>query len=166
MLLEDGIGRDRRRARLSRVGHGLRRLVFVGNDVIVSLAALRWLADQKASFVMQERDGQVLTTTGPVRSSDARLRRALALAEQTGAALRIARYLIRLKLAGQEKVARKKLLDLNTARAIAVFCKRIETAETIDEVRQLESMGASVYCLNVKSSEEHGRTKSRTQRER
>ena len=45
----------------------------------VSLAALRWLADQNASFFMLERDGAVLATTGPVRPSDARLRRAQSL---------------------------------------------------------------------------------------
>ena len=57
-----------------RVGHGLRRLIVIGSDGMVSLAALRWLADQDAAFVMFERDGSVLATTGPVRPSDARLR--------------------------------------------------------------------------------------------
>jgi hypothetical protein len=37
---------------------------------MISLSALRWIADQNASFVMLERDGRVLTTTGPVRASD------------------------------------------------------------------------------------------------
>src|SRR6267143_4678934 len=91
LLVEDGIGEDRRRIRLARVGHGLKRLVCIGSDGVISLAALRWLADQKASFVMLERDGSVLATTGPVRPSDARLRRAQAMAHSTGAALRIAR---------------------------------------------------------------------------
>jgi hypothetical protein len=86
LILEDGIGSNRRCARLPRVGHGLRRLVVIGADGFVSLAALRWLADQDAAFVMLERDGRILTTTGPVRSSDARLRRAQALALQSGAA--------------------------------------------------------------------------------
>src|SRR6266403_6144533 len=93
LLLEDGIGADRRRARFPRVGHGLKRLVVVGSDGMVSLAALRWLADQKAAFVMLERDGTVLVATGPVRPSDARLRRAQAMAMQTGAALHITREL-------------------------------------------------------------------------
>src|SRR5580658_8157279 len=108
LFLEDGIGADRRRCRLPRVGHGLRRLVVIGSDGMVSLAALRWLADQDASFVMLERDGTVLTTTGPVRPSDARLRRAQSLAGQSGAALRIASKLIDKKLLGQEHVARHK----------------------------------------------------------
>src|SRR6516164_6601544 len=70
LTLEDGIGDDRRKARFPRVGHGLRRLIVIGSDGLVSFAALRWLADQDASFVMLERDGTVLVTTAPVRSSD------------------------------------------------------------------------------------------------
>src|SRR5690348_13736464 len=41
LVLEDGIAADRRYARLPRVGHGLRRLVVVGADGMISLAALR-----------------------------------------------------------------------------------------------------------------------------
>ena len=66
LLLEDGIGPDRRYVRLPRIGHGLKRLVVIGSDGMVSLAALRWLADQDASFVMLERNGKVLTVTGPL----------------------------------------------------------------------------------------------------
>lgn len=50
LILEDGIGADRRKARFPRVGHGLQRLVVIGADGMVSLAALRWLADQDAAF--------------------------------------------------------------------------------------------------------------------
>jgi hypothetical protein len=67
LVIEDGIGPERRHFRLPRVGHGLRRLVVIGNDGLVTLAALRWLADQDVAFVMLERDGRVLITTGPVR---------------------------------------------------------------------------------------------------
>jgi CRISPR-associated protein Cas1 len=105
LTILDGIGPARREARLSRVGHGLRRLVVIGSDGMVSLAALRWLADQDASFVMLDRDGSVLATTGPVSSSDARMRRAQALAPQSGVGLRIVLELVRQKLCGQEHVA-------------------------------------------------------------
>ena len=67
LIIEDGMGADRRHYRLPRVGHGLKRLVIIGADGQISLAALRWLADQDAAFVMLERDGSVLATTGPVR---------------------------------------------------------------------------------------------------
>ena len=94
LLLEDGVGADRRTFRLPRVGHGLKRLIIIGADGFVSLAAIRWLADQETAFAMFERNGKVLCVTGPVRPSDARLRRAQSLAHQSGAALKIARELI------------------------------------------------------------------------
>src|SRR5437660_12583285 len=109
LLIDDGIGEEQQRFRLPRVGHGLKRLVVVGSDGMVSLAALRWLADQKAAFVMLNRDGSVLATTGPVRSSDSRLRRAQALAIESGVALPIVHTLIDHKLVGQEQIARQTL---------------------------------------------------------
>src|SRR5690348_10591395 len=108
LLIDDGIGLDRRQARFSRVGHGLKRLVVIGSDGMVSLAALRWLADQDAAFVMLERDGSVLATTGPVRPSDARLRRAQSLAGINGIALGISKELIRQKLAAQKQTIEEK----------------------------------------------------------
>jgi CRISPR/Cas system-associated endonuclease Cas1 len=145
LLLDDGIGAERRHFRLSRVGHGLRRLVVIGADGMVSLAALRWIADQRASFLMLERDGSVLLTTGPVRPSDARLRRAQALAHSSGAALRIARELIRQKLSGQELVARSKLLDTSTADTIAQFRAELLNAQSMESVRLIEAQAAGAY---------------------
>jgi len=144
LILEDGIG-ARLKYRFSRVGHGLRRLVVIGSDGVVSLAALRWLADQDASFVMLDRDGSVLTTTGPVRPSDVRLRRAQSLAHQSGVAVRIARELISQKLAGQEHLAREKLRNSSTAEAIAEARASLKFANTIAVIRQFEAQAASAY---------------------
>ena len=52
LTIEDGIGAERRKARFPRVGHSVRRLVMIGSDGMVSLSALRWLADQDAAFIM------------------------------------------------------------------------------------------------------------------
>jgi CRISPR-associated protein Cas1 len=145
LIFEDGIGANRSVAKLPRVGHGLRRLVVIGADGMVSLAALRWLADQKAAFVMLDRDGSVLATTGPVRPSDARLRRAQALAHQSGAALRIARELIEHKLAGQEQVARDKLSNSAVADEIARCRVGLTGAEAVEAVRGLEAQGSAAY---------------------
>jgi CRISPR-associated endonuclease Cas1 len=143
--IEDGIGPERRKIRLARVGHGLTRLVVIGADGFVSLAALRWLADQDASFVMLETDGKVLASTGPVRSSEAKLRRAQALAHASGAALTITRELIRRKLDGQEHVARHKLLDTSTADTIARFKAELPTADCISTIRLIEAQAARTY---------------------
>jgi CRISPR-associated endonuclease Cas1 len=143
--VEDGIGTMRRAARFARIRHGLRRLIVVGADGIVSLAALRWLADQDASFVMLDRDGSVLATTGPVCPSDARLRRAQVLAHHSGAALRITRELIDQKLEGQERVARESLKNGIAVSAISRAREGVATANTTDAIRFLESRAAHAY---------------------
>jgi CRISPR-associated endonuclease Cas1 len=145
LVVEDGIGSSRYKGRFPRVRHGLERLVVVGSDGVVSFSALRWLADQNASFVMLERDGTVLATTGPVRSSDIRLRRAQALAHQTGLAFRISRELIDRKLAGQERVVRDSLQDKHAAAAIRAFRSELAEVESIDAIRLVESRAAKAY---------------------
>ncbi|PYV50259.1 MAG: hypothetical protein DMG98_28190, partial [Acidobacteria bacterium] len=145
LTIEDGIGADRRHFRLPRVGHGLKRLVIIGSDGMISLAALRWLSDQNAAFVMLERNGKVLATTGPVRPSDAKLRRAQALAAQSEAGLRIARELISRKLAGQEQVARASLRDSLTADAIVRLRSALPNTTSLGEIRMLESQAAAAY---------------------
>jgi CRISPR-associated endonuclease Cas1 len=112
---------------------------------LVSLAALRWLADQKAAFVMLDRDGSILAATGPVRRSDARLRRAQACADQSDLAVNIARELIDRKLAGQERVARDKLDDAATADAIALLRAELRGANTTDKVRECEARAGAAY---------------------
>jgi CRISPR-associated endonuclease Cas1 len=143
--LEDGVGLERRKIKLARVGHGLKRLVCIGSDGFVSLSALRWLADQDVAFTMLERSGKVLLVTGPVRPSDAKLRRAQALAHSSGAALRISRELIRQKLVAQEQVARLKLLHSKTADEIAQFRDELPRAECISSIRLIESQAARAY---------------------
>jgi hypothetical protein len=138
LILEDGIGDARVQIRLPRVDHGLKRLVVIGSDGSISLSALRWLADQNASFVMLERDGSVTVTTGPVRSSDVRLRRAQALALENGIALRISRDLVDQKLAGQERVAMRDLANESVALSIRQFRADLAGAFTIDAVRLVE----------------------------
>lgn len=145
LVVENGIGNERYKGRFSRVGHGIDRLVVVGADGIVSLAALRWLADQNASFVMLERDGKVLATAGPVRPSDVRLRRAQALGHQSGAAFRISRELIDRKLAGQERVARESLHDLAASKLIHQLRSELAEVESIDGIRFVESRAAKIY---------------------
>ena len=145
LVLEDGIGVQRRQARFPRVGHGLKRLVVIGSDGVVSFAALRWLADQDASFVMLDRDGSVLATTGPVRASDARLRRAQALSNESGAAPLITKELISQKLRGQARVAKEGLGSFEVFEKITELRTDVESANSIDNIRTLESQAAKLY---------------------
>jgi CRISPR-associated endonuclease Cas1 len=145
LTIQDGIGCDRRAARLPRVGHGLRRLVVIGSDGMVSLAAIRWLADQDAAFVMLDRGGKVLLTTGPVRPSDARLRRAQALAPESGAALKIAIELIRQKLIAQERLVRDRFQNDASAEIIINARHALLKARSSEEIRRYEARAALGY---------------------
>jgi len=145
LILRDGVGDERRAGRFARVNHGIKRLIIIGADGMVSLAALRWLADQDASFVMLERDGSVLLTTGPVSASDARLRRAQACVSHSPNAVSIVRELIRLKLAGQEQVARDSLRDSTAADTIAGLRTQLDSAADILSIRHIEGQGGQAY---------------------
>jgi CRISPR-associated protein Cas1 len=145
LLLHDGIADERRTIRLPRVNHGLKRLVMIGSDGFVTLEALRWISDVGAAFVMLDRRGKVLAVTGPVSSSDAKLRRSQALALGNGTALKISKELISQKLAGQELLVRDMLHDPATADAIARFRAELPSADSIDVVRLIEAQAAKLY---------------------
>ena len=145
LVLEDGIGAERRAARLPRVGHGLRRLIVIGSDGMISLAAIRWLADQKAAFVMLNRNGTVLIATGPTGPRDARLRRAQALAQASGVSVSLSRDLIARKLAGQEHNVRTAFKDNAAATTIAEARARLPQTSTISDMRVLEAQAALAY---------------------
>ena len=143
--ISDGVGMERRTIRLPRVGHGLKRLVVIGSDGFVSLSALEWLTAQDAAFVMLERNGKVLCVTGPVRPSDAKLRRAQALSMGNGLGLEIARTLIDAKLKGQEQVLRERLNCQAAAEMISDFRGKLVSVETFDAIRILEANAAACY---------------------
>jgi CRISPR-associated endonuclease Cas1 len=145
LVLNDGIGMNRRQGRFARVRHGLKRLVVIGSTGMVTFEALRWLSDQNAAFVMLDRNGSVLAISGPVGPRDARLRRAQSLAHHSGVAIQIASQLISQKLEGQERVARDALRDLAIAKSIAHFRASLESADSIQDIRQIESQAAQAY---------------------
>ena len=141
--IEDGVGPDRRKIRLARVGHGLKRLVCISEDGFVTLSALRWLSDVGASFAMFDRVGKVRVVTGPTSSSEARLRRAQALALGNGLAVAIAREFISAKLTGQERLVRDKLRQPDSANVIGDLLQRLSKADSIDAIRSLEAQAAA-----------------------
>src|SRR3984893_6593732 len=145
LVLEDGIGPLRRRGRFARIRHGIKRVVTIGSDGLVSLAALRWLADQNAAFVMLEGNGEVLATTGPVRPSDARLRRSQGVAHESGVALKIAKGLITQKLIAQNEVIEKYFNNSPVSQTIRDARKQIGSAKSSDELRRWEAQAALAY---------------------
>jgi CRISPR-associated endonuclease Cas1 len=143
--IEYGIGPERHKIRLARVGHRLRRLVCVSEDGFLTLSAVKWLLDKDAAFVMLDRNGKVLNVCGPVSPSDARLKRSQALAHQSGKALEISRELIQAKLEGQERVVREQLKDSATSELIARLREGLADTENLDTIRYLEAQAAATY---------------------
>jgi len=145
LQIEDGIADDRYRFRLPRVNHRLKRLVCIGDDGFITLAALRWLSEVGASFIMLDRIGKVRVITGPVSSSEARLRRAQAVALSNGNACQIARELIARKLQGQEILIREKLHSASVADSIAALRTRLFETGDLNVIRGIESRAAAMY---------------------
>jgi CRISPR-associated endonuclease Cas1 len=145
LCVEDGIADERRKVRLAKVGHGLRRLVCIGSEFFITGEALLWLGAQEIAFVNLDRRGKVIVVCGPVSPSEAKLRRAQALALGNGTALEISKKLISQKLAGQELLVRDMLHDPATADAIARFIDKLPSAESIESVRLIESQAARAY---------------------
>lgn len=143
--IEHGVGLERQKFRLPRVNHKLKRLVCIGNDGFITLSALQWLSDVGASFVMLDRMGKVRVVTGPASPSEARLRRAQALALTNGRAVPIARELIAAKLDGQELVLRDGLKHEEKASIVRTLRQGLSTADTLDAIRGIESRAASEY---------------------
>src|SRR5438105_15696175 len=60
LIVQDGIGRQRRRRRYHRSSSGLKRLVLIGHTGYITLDAIRWLSDAGAAFVQIDSDGNLL----------------------------------------------------------------------------------------------------------
>lgn len=145
LVLQDGVGMNRRQGRFPRVRHGLKRLIVIGSTGMVTFEALRWLSVQDVGFLMLDRDGSVLAVSGPVGPSDARLRRAQSLAHHSGVAVQIACQIISQKLNGQARVARDLLRNPSVAHAITNFRTSLESAKSTQDIRQFESQAAQAY---------------------
>jgi hypothetical protein len=90
----------------------LRRALFIGSDKETTnrtTYSLCFDVVYSGTSRATKVNGKVLCVTGPVGSSDAKLRRAQALAMSNGIGLEICRRLIGAKLQGQENVLRERL---------------------------------------------------------
>lgn len=145
LTVEDGRGKERRRARFSRTTRDLKRLVILGHTGSISFDALRWLHDIGCTFVQLDIDGMVLTASGPTGSDDARLRRAQALASGNETGLDIARTLLTEKLDGQARGLQHINGADNASDEIRRLADTFAPCETISQLRTIEAQAASIY---------------------
>lgn len=144
LCVHDGVGTERRLVRFSRID-GIKRLVVLGHSGIISFDALRWLHDVGAAFVHIDVDGELIAADNPPRYSDARLRRAQALAFGNGVSLAIAKDLIRQKLNAQADLLWQLPNTVNAMWTIRGLARETEKARTVEELRYLEAQAARTY---------------------
>jgi CRISPR-associated protein Cas1 len=131
--------------RISRATGGLARLVVLGGSGSISLEALRWLAGVGAALVCLDRDARLLCTSAPSRS-EAKLRRAQALAPFNQTGVEVARLLLTRKLEGQLGLLEQLAgADGYRRRLVADRLAAIRTAETLAEMRLAEAEAAAAY---------------------
>jgi CRISPR-associated protein Cas1 len=144
LVCEDGVGRERRQGRLSRVSQ-LQRLVVLGHAGTVSLEALRWLRDVGAAFIQIDADGSLVAATGPNVVSDPRVLRGQVLAAENGFALSIARSLVTDKLKGQLNVLRRLPEPKEARGRIKSALALVDRSDSFEHLRQYEADAARAY---------------------
>ena len=108
----------------------------------MTLEAVRWLADANIPTVHIDSEGRVLTTSQPMGSDQAALRRARAWAMTNDAGLNVVRYLLDRKLEGQAHIAQQ----LGSSREeIDRASHQLECVDSLDELLWLEANAANHY---------------------
>lgn len=145
LVVEDGIGAQRRTRRFDKATHGLSRLVVLGTTGCVTLDALTWCRRLGVGVTMLAPDGAAVLTSTPRLTDDARLRRMLALAPDLPVGIDIARSLLSRKLSGQAGLLAVRFDEHDAATTIADLAAACADVDTVDELRQLEASAAALY---------------------
>jgi CRISPR-associated protein Cas1 len=157
LVVEDGLGRDRRVHRLNRATAGLKRIVVTGHSGFVTLEALRWIRDVGASFVQIDSDGNLITVTAADRRHETKLRREQATAGDTGRGREIVVRLLRTKLERQADNAASRLAEhksvivrnhrdrISIAEAIREQSAALNADLSIAQLRKIESIAGRYY---------------------
>ncbi len=144
LVIEDGIGPQRRSIKLHRATSRLKRLVLLGHEGFLTLEAIRWLTDVGAALIHIDRNGSVLATSSKLGLDDPRLRRAQAAAVRSPTGLEISRFLIGRKLDGQAQVL-ATIEGGSDAAALGDARRRVDSAGSLDDLRRAEADGALAY---------------------
>ena len=142
--IDDGFGRQRRTRRYHRTNR-LRRLVLIGRDGYITLAALRWLHDTGAAFVHLDTSGELIAATVADGADLAGLRRAQALAPDTPAGLEVARHVLSEKVRGQAAVADELDAAKHVQDALHRGLSEIEDGRSLAALLDAERAAAKLY---------------------
>src|SRR5437867_9030495 len=145
LLVEDGVGADRRRFVFSRVDQQLKRLVIIGHAGIISLDAIRWLHGVGVPLIHLDTNGTIFLVATPQGVAAPAQRRAQLRAMDSPLGVDIARGLIVAKIEGQLGVLRHIEGSGEAQEYVAACGKRARRAKTLADVRQIEPLAARAY---------------------
>lgn len=145
LLVEGGIADERWQQRFSRIDRSLKRLVMLGESGSVTLDAIGWLHRTGIPLIHLRPDGQVLLTTAPSAASHAPVRRAQALAAETGVGLRVSMDLIANKVRRQAELLATLPDSKGAQKEIATRLAQLMAARTSAELRSVEGHAAKTY---------------------
>jgi CRISPR-associated endonuclease Cas1 len=125
------------------------RIIVLGRAGTISVEALRWIADAGTVFALIDAAaGRVVCSSVDVGLSDARIRRAQALAgvPPSSLGLEIARYLIGRKIAGELWVLENDFADREReAEQLRDALGALPEATTANKIASIESACAAAY---------------------
>jgi CRISPR-associated endonuclease Cas1 len=145
LVVEDGIGEQRRQTILHRATGKLRRLVILGDEGFITFEAQRWLADTGAALLHIDRSDRVLTTSAVQGVDFPALRRAQARAASNDVGLSVTQYLLDEKLSGQTAVLARIPGSGDAVETIGMLRKELAAADSQERLRLVESAAAAEY---------------------
>ncbi len=145
LVVEDGVGADRRHEIFSRVDQQLKRLVIIGHAGTISLDAIRWLHGVGVPLIHLDTTGTVFLVATPQGAAAPAQRRAQLRALDSPIGVELARGLIAAKIDGQLGVLRHIAGSDEAQEYVAACGERARRAQTLAEVRQVEPLAARAY---------------------
>jgi CRISPR-associated endonuclease Cas1 len=119
-------------------------LLVLGGSGSLSLEAIRWLTDVGGALVCIDRDSKLLLTSAASKS-EAKLRRAQALATFNDTGLRVARTLLVAKLQGQQQLLARLDADPHAERVLERSLAAVAGAATVQDAVAAEAEAAAAY---------------------
>jgi len=148
LQVEDESFGVRRRARFSRIDRELKRVVVLGPSGSITLDAIRWLHGVGVPLVHLHLDGTVYGVLAPEAAPVPALKRAQALAAETGQGFHIAVELLREKLQGQAQVLDRlpagPLVE-QAREGLNQALRGLDQARSLPSLRAVEGVGARAY---------------------
>src|SRR5207245_8623224 len=134
LVVDDGVGADRRRQIFSRVDQQLQRLVIIGHAGTISLDAIRWLHGVGVPLSHLDTNGTIFLVATPQGAAAPAQRRAQLRAMDSPLGVDIAQGLIAAKIEGQLGVLRHIEGSEEAQEYVAACAERDRRVKTLAEV--------------------------------